>query len=105
MRRNLDATHGLIMAEAVTLALGGRIGRMRAHQLLERASHQASAEGRHLLEVLKQDAEIRSALPEAELERLFDPSAYLGEAVAFAERVLHSHRCREGGVVEGSNDD
>src|SRR5947199_9343426 len=37
MRVNLDATHGLIMAEAVTFALAETIGKSEAHHLIEAA--------------------------------------------------------------------
>jgi 3-carboxy-cis,cis-muconate cycloisomerase len=95
MRANLNATHGQIMAEAVTLALGGKIGRMPAHQLVERACHLASATGQELREVLAQDPQIGSELPAAELDRLFDPAGYTGEAQAFVDRVLQTYHCRK----------
>ena len=40
MRVNLDATHGLIMAEAVTFALAEKIGKSDAHHLVEAASQE-----------------------------------------------------------------
>ncbi len=91
MRANLDMTHGLIMAEAVTLALAARIGRMQAHQLVEQACHSAVASGRQLQEVLAGMPQVGAALPAAELQRLFDPAAYLGVADEFVERVLRRH--------------
>ncbi len=97
MQRNLDATHGLLMAEAVTLALGGRLGRMQAHQMVEHACDQAGSTGTHLGDVLKKDATIRAELSEADIDRLLDPAGYTGEAESFIERVLHAHRAREAG--------
>ena len=44
MRANLDATDGLIMAEAVTMALAEKIGKSDAHHLVEAASKKAVAE-------------------------------------------------------------
>ena len=44
MRANLDTTHGLIMAEAVTFALAETIGKSDAHHLVEAASKKAVAE-------------------------------------------------------------
>ncbi len=35
MRANLDLAHGLILGEAAMLALGGRIGRLEAHHVVE----------------------------------------------------------------------
>jgi 3-carboxy-cis,cis-muconate cycloisomerase len=91
MRANLDLTHGLIMGEAVMLALGAAIGRMAAHKLVEQASRQAAASGRHLREALRDDAEVSRHLPSEALDRLLDPANYRGEAGAFVDRVLASH--------------
>jgi len=55
MRSNLDTTHGLIMAEAVTFALAETIGKSDAHHLIEAASKRAVAEKKHLREVLSAD--------------------------------------------------
>ncbi|MFZ6648218.1 3-carboxy-cis,cis-muconate cycloisomerase [Undibacterium sp. TJN25] len=88
MRQNLDATHGQIMAEAVTLALGGSIGRMPAHQLVEKACREAGSRQQHLLEVLAQDAIVTAHLSAEELDRLMDPALYTGQAAAFVDKVL-----------------
>jgi len=92
MRANLDLTHGLIMAEAVTLALGASLGRQQAHARVQQACEQALAEGSHLREVLAADAALAAALPPAQLEKLFQPEAYLGAANDFVERVLWTWR-------------
>ena len=91
MRTNLDLTHGLIMGEAVMLALGAVIGRMAAHKLVEQASQQAVASGRHWREVLGGDTEIGHHLSTQALDKLLDPANYRGEAGAFVDRVLASH--------------
>src|SRR5258708_4551940 len=52
MRANLDATHGLIMAEAVTFALAESIGKSDAHHLVEAAAKKAGAGKQHLRDVL-----------------------------------------------------
>src|SRR5882762_1000981 len=44
MRVNLDATHGLIMAEAVTFALAEKIGKSDAHHLIEARSEERRVE-------------------------------------------------------------
>ncbi len=53
MRTNLDATHGLIMAEAVTMALAEKIGKSDAHHLIEAASKKAVADKKHLRDVFR----------------------------------------------------
>src|SRR5580700_5076033 len=47
MRSNLDATGGLIMAEAVAFALAEKIGKSDAHHLIEAASKKAIADQKH----------------------------------------------------------
>ena len=73
MRTNLDLTHGLILAEAVMMALGDRIGRLAAHDLVEEGCRRAIAEHRHLKEVLVEDPRINRHLSADDLDRLFDP--------------------------------
>jgi 3-carboxy-cis,cis-muconate cycloisomerase len=92
MRENLEATRGQILAEAVTMALGSRIGRLAAHELVEHACHRAAATRRHLREVLAEDPVATRHLTPADLDRLFDPLNYVGSAAAFVERVLKSRR-------------
>jgi len=95
MLTNLDVTHGLIMAEAVTLALGNAMGRQAAHHAVEAACRQAASSGRHLREVLLADPVISGILPPAKIDELLDPAHYLGQARHFVDRVLHSCRGRQ----------
>src|ERR1017187_336563 len=62
MRRNLDATQGLIFAEAVTMAMAAHIGKAAAHTLLEEASQRARESGKHLREVLAQNSAVAERL-------------------------------------------
>ncbi|MBV9609601.1 MAG: 3-carboxy-cis,cis-muconate cycloisomerase [Acidobacteria bacterium] len=91
MCENLERTNGLIFAEAVQMALASKIGRMQAHELLERASNRVVSETRHLRDVLKEDAIVRQHLTDDELARLFEPTEYLGATQAFLDRVLAAH--------------
>jgi 3-carboxy-cis,cis-muconate cycloisomerase len=91
MRANLEATRGLILAEAVQMALAPRLGRLAAHDLVGRACRQAIAEGRHLKEALAGEAEIAAHLSPADLERLLDPLSSTGEAAALVDAVLKAH--------------
>jgi 3-carboxy-cis,cis-muconate cycloisomerase len=90
MRVNLDATGGLIMAEAVTFALAGKIGKNDAHHLLEAASKKAVAEKKHLRDVLVADSEITAHLSADQLKALFEPMAYQGVSQALIDRLLAS---------------
>jgi 3-carboxy-cis,cis-muconate cycloisomerase len=88
MRQNLDLTHGLIFAEAVTMALAEKMPRSEAHELVDLACKRAQSSRRDLRSVLAQDAIIKTNLSEAELDRLFTPANYLGVADQFIDRVL-----------------
>jgi len=88
MRSNLDLTRGLIYAEAVAFALGGKLDRARARQLVEEACRRARAESRHLREVLSSDPELAAVLDTTSLDRLFEPANYLGSAETFIDAVL-----------------
>ena len=70
MRANLDATDGLIMAEAVTMALAEKLGKSDAHHLVEAASKQAVAEKKHLRDVLCADAKVTAQLGASEIGRI-----------------------------------
>jgi 3-carboxy-cis,cis-muconate cycloisomerase len=90
MRVNLDATDGLIMAEAVTFALAEKIGKGDAHHLIEAASKKAVAGKQHLRDVLKADAKVTSLLGADQIEKLFDPMAYQGVSQSLIDRLLAS---------------
>ena len=87
MIANIDATRGLVMAEAVAVALTATMDRAQAHALLERAVARAQSENRHLREILLETPEIRASLSEAQLNRLFEPRQYLGSARVWIARV------------------
>jgi len=88
MRANLEQSKGLILAEAVQMALAPTLGRDVAHHIVREASARALREARHLKDVLADDPQVRAALDDAGLERLFDPANYLGATNTFIDRVL-----------------
>ncbi|MBN9000542.1 MAG: 3-carboxy-cis,cis-muconate cycloisomerase, partial [Rhizobiales bacterium] len=90
MRANLDTTHGLIMAEAVTMALADKIGKSDAHHLIEEASRKAVASKCHLRDVLADDKRVTTHLDAERLTKLFDPLAYQGASQALIDRLLAS---------------
>jgi 3-carboxy-cis,cis-muconate cycloisomerase len=88
MRHNLEATHGLIMAEAVTFALAESVGKSEAHHLVEAASKLAVADKKHLREVLSADSQVTRHLAPEKLAALFEPMAYQGASQALIDRLL-----------------
>jgi 3-carboxy-cis,cis-muconate cycloisomerase len=92
MRENLDLTQGLVLAEAVSIALAQRIGRDAAHHLVEQCCRQAVKEGAHLRQVLGANPEVTAQLSAVELDRLLDPAHYLGQALRWVERAVADHK-------------
>jgi 3-carboxy-cis,cis-muconate cycloisomerase len=92
LKANLDLTQGLILGEAVMLALGDQIGRLDAHALVEHASKRAVADGATLYDVLAGDERVMQHLSTIQLQALLDPANYAGQAHAFVDTVLHLHR-------------
>ena len=91
MQANLDAGLGLPLAEAVSVALASKIGRIEAHDLLRKAADQAMKERRHLSEVLKQMAAVKKHLNNAEIDVLLDARNYLGSSQMFIRRLIGDH--------------
>ena len=96
MLHNLEITHGLIYAEAVTMVLGKQIGKAAAHQLMEAASRKAIDRKMHLRDILSTDAEVSSRLSATELDKLFDPHNYTGMANQFIDRAIAASKAGTG---------
>jgi len=92
MRANLDLTHGLIYAEAISLALSEKLNRGSAHKLVESACRRAQSEKRHLRLILAEDPDVTNILNPESFTRLFEPANYLGSADTFIETVLAAAR-------------
>ena len=95
MRRNLDATQGLIYAEGVAMALGSHLGKSAAHTLVESASRHVRESGNHLREVLAQTKAVTEHLKASDLDKLFVPENYLGAAEEFVDRVTGASRSKK----------
>ncbi|WP_397453290.1 3-carboxy-cis,cis-muconate cycloisomerase [Pseudomonas sp. NA-150] len=91
MRRNLEQTKGLVLAEAVSIALAQRIGRDAAHHLIEQCCRRAVEQGVHLRQVLGAETQVTAQLSNEELDRLLDPAHYLGQAQRWVERAINEH--------------
>ncbi len=88
MRANLGITHGLIMSEAVMMGLAPMLGRGEAHHVVKRACDAALAEVIPLVDALVRDPAVSGHLDRAAVERMIDPSNYLGSTQEFINRVV-----------------
>lgn len=88
MQRNIECTQGLIMAEAVMMALAPHIGRLEAHHLVEKACVTAVQEQRHLQVVLSEINQVQQYFNSEQLEHIFNPHSYLGNIQTQIDAVL-----------------
>jgi 3-carboxy-cis,cis-muconate cycloisomerase len=88
-------TGGIIVAEAVMMALAEYTGRQDAHHIVAHASRAALANGTPLLVELEADPQVTKHLSAARLRELTDPMNYLGSAPAMVDRLL-AERARSG---------
>ncbi|WP_116867092.1 3-carboxy-cis,cis-muconate cycloisomerase [Pseudomonas syringae] len=91
MAINLQSTKGLVLAEAVSIALAQRIGRDAAHHLVEQCCRRAVEQGAHLRQVLGETPQVSEQFSSDELDRLLDPAHYLGQARHWVERAVAEH--------------
>lgn len=87
MRENLDITKGLTLSEAVMMALGDKLGRQQAHEILYRSCMIAFKEDTTMRDALMHSMEVREILSEDEIDALLDPEAYTGLAARMARQI------------------
>ena len=88
MRRNLDATQGLVFSQKVLLALiEAGLSREAAYTIVQRCSLQAYGEETPLLGLLQEDDDVGELLDADALEALFDVEAYLDHVDATFARI------------------
>jgi 3-carboxy-cis,cis-muconate cycloisomerase len=90
MRANLEATHGLVVAERVSFLLAERHGRAEGHAIARDAARRAAVRGGSFEAELRADH--RVDLPAEQLANALDPTTYLGSAEAFVDRALDLYR-------------
>ena len=87
MERNLHSTKGLIVGEAVMMALAPHIGRQKAHDEVYEACKSAIEHDRTLLEVLRESAVLTSVLTDEKLVGLCDPTQYMGASQLMVDEM------------------
>lgn len=92
MRENLGRTNGLVMSEALTMALAPKVGRAEAYKIVQAAVKEVTSEGKDLRQSVLDNSQARAHLTEAEIEQALDPARYLGSANLFIDRALAVYR-------------
>jgi adenylosuccinate lyase len=88
MHANLDALNGLMLSEAVMFALGERVGRQTAHEVVYECAMHAFNTRIPFREVLLADKTVAAHLSADDVDRLLDPSRYTGLAGQMVDGVL-----------------
>ncbi len=88
MRENLAGSSDLVLAEAAVQALSAEISRTQAHALVKQACGVAAAEGRSLIDVVRQQFDETAPQNQIDWEALAQPENYLGQSEQFIDRVL-----------------
>jgi 3-carboxy-cis,cis-muconate cycloisomerase len=97
MRANLERGQGLVMAEAVAMALAPSLGRGAAQALLKQAVVTAVERGVPLATVLADDATVRRELGSEGLAEVMAPRNYLGASAVFIDEVMARYRAWRAG--------
>jgi 3-carboxy-cis,cis-muconate cycloisomerase len=92
MLENLNTTGGLLLAENIATLAVERLGRLRAHDLVEEASQRVLEGGNSLREELLSEPRLAEVLSEEEIDAALDPAGYLGSAGEFVDRALKLYR-------------
>jgi len=89
MAANLSMTHGLVLAERLSVELGPLLGAGAVRDLVRAAGKGESMAD--LLIALRHDSLPNGRLADADVRRLLDPARYLGCTQHFIDRALAAH--------------
>ncbi len=103
MIENLELTAGLLMSEAVMIALAEKLGRQGAHDLLHEMAMEVSEGGRSFESAVLESALVVSSVGGAErLRELLNPANYLGATDETINEVLRRYHARaDAGAADG----
>jgi adenylosuccinate lyase len=96
MLRNLERSGGVVLSEAVMMALAPKIGRDRAHELVLRLSRDVLARGASFREAVAAHPEVRRRLTPKQIATVLDYRSSLGLAGHFVDRVLAANAAAPG---------
>ena len=88
MRSNLDMLGGLLLSEKVMLALGEKIGKQTAHEVVYEIAMDSFEKEIPFKDALNGDKRVSNNLSSQEIGLLLDPVAYIGESEKIVDDVL-----------------
>jgi 3-carboxy-cis,cis-muconate cycloisomerase len=96
MQANLEQSGGLLMAEALTMALAPQLGRPEAQRLVQRVCERAVEQGQTLRQAALDDPQVGDLLSMEAINAALEPAGYLGSADAMIDRALERYRALGG---------
>lgn len=88
MRQNLDLLGGLLLSEKIMLALGEKIGKQTAHEVVYEIAMSSFEKEIPFKDALMLDQRVSNYLKEEEIVELLNPEAYIGESEEIVDNVL-----------------
>jgi 3-carboxy-cis,cis-muconate cycloisomerase len=95
MRANLDATRGLLFADAAAGRLAASLGREQAHRVVEHAADEVRTSGRSLADVLRERANVS-------VDDFFDLAPAVSAAALWTDRAV-AEACRTRAMLQASS--
>lgn len=87
MAENVQVVADQVATEGLMLAIGQRIGKQSAHEMVYELSQAARRDGSSLRELVR-GHEAGGLIDDAELTRIFDPAQYLGQSSQLTRRAV-----------------
>ncbi|KUO71563.1 MAG: adenylosuccinate lyase [Clostridia bacterium BRH_c25] len=94
MRKNLEMLKGLMLSEPLMLALGEKIGKQTAHEIIYEISMETFEQDVMFKDKLLENNIVAQNLTLEEVGKLLDPSEYTGESKYFADQVAKNIRAK-----------
>lgn len=91
-RTNVQHTADKIASERLMLALGDKLGKQTAHEVVYDLSQKAHESGVALRSLVAEQEDLSTLLSEADLAEIFDPSRYLGASTELTIRMVEEAR-------------
>ena len=89
IERNLNLTKGAILSEKIMVELVKKgIGRQEAHELLRSAIIKVRENDKSIIEVFKEEPEIKSKFSEKEIDEMMNPKKYIGTSIQQVENLV-----------------
>lgn len=91
MKRNLDSSGGLPMAEAFVVSLGKTdMGRQSSHELVRQITMEAEKNGTSFSEEISKNKIVLEKIGKKEINKCLNPENYTGHSSEIVDRVLNS---------------